>query len=54
MYHHIHTTFGQAGPVQANCLSDTTPQQVPPDGFTQLAADRDAKAGTSNAVPQVE
>ena len=54
MYHHIHTTFGQAGPVQAYRLSDATPQQVPPDSLAQLAADRDAKAGTSNVVPQIE
>ena len=54
MYHHIHTTFGQAGSIQSYRLSDTTPQQIPPDRFAQLAADRDAKAGTSNAVPQIE
>lgn len=54
MHHHVHATFGQAGPVQAYRLSDATPQPVPPDGFPQLAAHRDAKAGTSNAVPQID
>jgi len=54
MYHHIDATFGQTGPVQAYGLSDTTPQQVSPDGFTQFTADRDAKAGMSNAVPQIK
>lgn len=54
MHDHIHTKFGQAGAVQAYRLSDATAQQVPPDGFPQLAADGDAKAGALNAVPQIE
>ena len=54
VHDHIHTTFGQAGPVQAYRLSDMAAQQVPPDGFAQLAADGDAKAGALNAVPQIK